>query len=358
MKNLFYCRYIALFILALSIGTACSTSSTSPKTNTWESAKVSLFSYNIHMQNDQQGWAFGKGAIDSGGAEIWSTRDSGTEWFRIWPESQTKLPDTAWGESLTEAHFAFWNTDSIWVVQSEADRKTVYFTADSGESWTRGGSVFSGGSLLGLSFASPVDGWMTLESKAGLGYSIAEVYRTKDGGLTWEPASSVAEGSIPMEGNKTAASFADSANGFMGTGGITEGPVLYRTKNSGSVWLNQSLPITDGNARQMRYDTTPPVFFGPKEGILEMNSFNPQSEETALWFYSTKDGGDSWVPVKANLEIDGDKPFLLQYDFISLQDGWLTVDGDTLYKSEGNAQSWKPVQAVKKIPSASAASSQ
>jgi photosystem II stability/assembly factor-like uncharacterized protein len=203
--------------------------------------------------------------------------------------------------------------------------------------------------MLGLTFVSPEVGWMTLETKSGLGYSLIEIYATNDSGLTWRLAANVENGSIPFDGNKTAPQFINKTNGIMGLGETTDIPFIYQTKDGGATWFKRQLPFTAKHGAADRYNSVPPVFFNQQEGIMEMDHNEENKEDIETWFYSTMDGGQTWTPSLAMRIQNSITPYLLQYDFISMHDGWLTIDGETLYRSENGTKTWKPIFNVKQM---------
>lgn len=267
--------------------------------NNNQQKNLNTFPYQIHMLNKDEGFAYGRDSRDNSKIILLTTRNGGESWNNITPKDDFNYYDQQYGESSIESRVAFLDIDQLWIVKSEGDKKTVYSTVDSGKTWRIGDSVLSNGYIIGLTFVSPSKGWMTIEIKQGLGYSIIEIFSTNDSGITWTLTSSVEQGTIPFDGEKTYPTFVNSLDGFMGVG--SNKPILYRTINGGKSWSIMEIPLGIVNIENFRFLSDPPIFFNDKEGIFKLsyNNVTMNIEETK--FFITEDGGKSWIPLKSNI---------------------------------------------------------
>ncbi len=282
----------------------------------------------ISMSDATTGWA----RTTSPHYLIVHTSDGGQSWQAVTPP----YPDGI-SAALPPAFTAL-NGSVAWVAISEKQEPdgtipgVVFRTSDGGQTW-QPASLPMG--MLGVSqiqFVNAQDGWV-LAGFGGIaaGSQAVALYRSTDGGQTWSTVAG-APGSLPLGGDKSGMGWASATTGWV-TGCVcaAENTVwLSRTQDRGVTWQSQSLPLL---ALQGVFTTQPPVFFSATEGILPVtvNSGN----DTLLAVYATHDGGTTWSHSTLLMGAGGAR------DFLTMQQGWVVVgNGATLGVTSNGGQTW------------------
>ncbi len=282
----------------------------------------------LHMFNELDGWAIAEDAI-------LRTTDGGYTWYNLSPRGET-----VFGYGVASA---FLNASQAWVLISDADDPvgsgTLYRTSDGGITWNPVPVPFS--SMGQLDFVDENHGWMLLDLGAGAGSMGVAILRTSDSGVTWtetfshEPGEIAGSDSLPLGGLKTAFTPLDENTAWVG--GVTYAPetfYFYKTVDGGNTWSPQTItppPGTQGN--DIAVDS-PPVFFSPKEAIL---TFRFMGENFRTGFYVTQDGGVTWEFVSL-------MPGSGSVDFVSASDGFFWT-GEQFFFTEDGAQTWTSVSS-------------
>ncbi|MCC6459416.1 MAG: hypothetical protein IT260_03025 [Saprospiraceae bacterium] len=192
----------------------------------------------------------------------------------------------------------------------------VWKTADGGQSWKE---VFQKYTYLELQmdFIDEKQGFLTA------GGNFFELYKTTDGGDTWERQESAQAGSLyridfrnALEAVAAATTPANSAQ--------PDSMHICRTSDGGLTWqiLSQTdLSYFSQNGLQMLNDSL--GFFGGKEGRL----------------YRTLDGGNTVASVKTNLKE------LYYFQFLDSLTGYAS-DYTRLYKTSDGGSSWQAIQSL------------
>jgi photosystem II stability/assembly factor-like uncharacterized protein len=212
-------------------------------------------------------------------------------------------------------------------------------TADGGATWSREGSFqvpqLDGGTL---DFVNPQDGWFSDAEGGWAGGSAMALYRTVDGGATWQEVASsfsgTAEspdsvGSIPLVYVGEAV-FISPSTGWIAGNTAGDGVVFYASHDGGATWNPQALP---GAAGLVQPTTTAPQFWSSQGGWLLINA--PGGQGSLL--YLTTDGGTEWNPVSlpggAAQQPEG-------ADFINASDAWLLTFTETSSGAETSQTLW------------------
>lgn len=145
---------------------------------TWTVADAGVATTNdlnaIHFADSEVGYA----AADSG--VVLKTEDAGASWTAV--TAVTGTPD------LTDVYTI--DADNAWVSTASA---TLFYTTDGGTTWTQRTFDNSGtGNIKALKFADEMNGAMVWNPSSGSG----KIYTTKDGGYTWEAASTKANSGL------------------------------------------------------------------------------------------------------------------------------------------------------------------
>jgi photosystem II stability/assembly factor-like uncharacterized protein len=294
----------------------------------------------VHMLTQEDGWGL---AADTG--YVLRTADGGTQWQDVSvPGVPPAANDVAY--FLDTAHAWVAVTAPISASGPNTTTVTIYRTADGGQTWDSGAPVtISGGGPGSFDFIDSQHGWLLLALGAGAGSEAVEILRTVDGGTSWEVVSLTAglpdqstPGSLPLGCDKSGIGFADPATGWA-TGFCPGGKVFfYATRDGGLTWEWQTLPPPAGYPADLfsgcQCALNPPIFTSAQDGFMPVGVF----ETTDAWFlYITHDGGATWNP--SPLPTTG---LVDSVDFIDAGNGWFT-DRELLYATHDGGQTWIPV---------------
>ena len=306
----------------------------------------------IHMLDAQTGWAM----TDTN--RILRTTDGGVHWKNVTPTYPTSVTgqnvaadfltaSSAWvalsgidttGQGDNRARKP---PSSVWVGVSGANATTIviFRTTDAGQTWQQTTIQASGGIVTQVNFVTAQDGWLMSKHPVSESTETLELFRTTDGGRTWvKIASALAAsldvpppGQLPFSGSKSGLSFLNATTGWV-TGRVPANgyTLLYRTRDGGSTWYRQSLPLSPTEASS-QLSILPPLFFNATDGILPV-SFDTGNGAN-LDVYVTHDGGSTWTgtsPLTASARTT---------DFIDVDHGWAS-DGTLLYVTSDGGQQW------------------
>ena len=211
------------------------------------------------------------------GETLYFTADRGLHWRTITPPSVKG----AW----LHAPF-FLDPQRGWVVSllPTAEGQPAYWlslTTDGGHSWeTFPLSLFQKSdpnryaAQLSLEFVDAQHGWLVVKRVSSSNFSLGRLFRTQDGGRTWEPLP------IPIA---EPVHFISPQRGWVAGG--PAGDRLYATEDGGESWHALHL------AEEVRHAWLP-RFSDERHGFL------PLQTETGIVFYATQDGGASWFPAR------------------------------------------------------------
>jgi len=281
----------------------------------------------IDFQDAENGWGIAAGD----GGSILRTVDGGTTWLNVTPPGLTGI-----GYSTV---LSLLNINTAWVLVPNVDFYTglLYHTRDGGLTWTSNPVPFGGAFLQ---FLDPGTGRLLASRGVSLGSNSVEMYQTSDGGVTWlsvfndDPARPDASGSLPLSGIKNGMTFLDLNTGWVtGTRPVDGEVYLFVTHDGGVSWSRQDIPLPAGYGTY-QYMPQAPVFFG-SDGFLPLTVY--LSTTTEFTFYTTHDGGTTWIgdPANASSMI---APGL--YAFADLLHGWCWDGGTILYATTDGAQTW------------------
>jgi photosystem II stability/assembly factor-like uncharacterized protein len=180
----------------------------------------------------------------------------------------------------------------------------LYHTTDGGKHWTyhavrfdyipglRGSDPLGG--PVSISFANPDDGWLMVAPEHGMSTQPGVLYRTRDGGTTWQVVASTyasgGEPSLPFSGD---ISFPGTRSGWLvGSQTSTSPRSLYRTTDGGSHWSKVAFRLPSGfDDNKWASVVAPPVFAGERGAMTVTLS---GASGRAAWIYTSTDGGTAW----------------------------------------------------------------
>ncbi|MEA2647543.1 MAG: hypothetical protein QOE92_2626 [Chloroflexota bacterium] len=251
----------------------------------------------------------------------------------------------------------------------------VVRTSDGGKSWRSSGQFQVAGYPSGLQFVDNQHGWLSVDEGVSAGRATMSVFRTTDGGDTWEQVTRDSQPVSappfpPPDGSPRCglnpAAFKDENTGWMtGMCVTTSHGYLRVTHDGGRSWTMQELPLPPGNCWRGSpgcgttpssvgaLGTTAPAFSDSSHGYFVVMAF---CCDRHVELYRTSDGGNTWVPsVKQPFEVFPEDPI----QFIHGQQGWKLV-GDPndfdrtvaighLYASAGPDEDWTEVNSDEPI---------
>jgi photosystem II stability/assembly factor-like uncharacterized protein len=230
------------------------------------------------MVSPGSGWAVVVGRSKS---LVVRTDDAGRHWRDVSPAAQ-----------LLPAATLAWNTNIAWVAYSAPEGAFVYRTIDGGRTWERSSRLPTDRQPSGwLDFIDGTHGWFVAVTGAAAGRESSQVFQTTDGGMHWAlmSESQLTEigpstpGSLPTC-DLTGARFLNATTGWVAGTCNGPGPALWLTHDAGRTWHEQPLPVSGG------YQSgTAPNFFSARDGALVM-----QNASTTT-IYTTSNAGQTWT---------------------------------------------------------------
>jgi photosystem II stability/assembly factor-like uncharacterized protein len=295
----------------------------------------------IHMLDARQGWALGDRTDQPG--RVLFTQDGGLTWQdRTPPEAEAPpgaLPKLAAG--------FFMDAGRAWVVFAAQDMSflqsppVVWRTADGGQTWQPSQPVpltgLEGWFMPGaFQFINPETGWLLVHVDAGMSHDYIEIFRTRDGGTSWElilePRTLIEDN--PQSCEKTGMVFYDERSGWLSRDchGVMDGVFIDWSLDGGETWRFMRLPAPDSNPDLFTAHICgglTPHMFKAQSGLLGVRCNAFENFDQLTWYlYRTADGGQTWqtqaYPGGSLLFLDDRQGWALGRELFRTQDGGLT----------------------------------
>ena len=230
----------------------------------------------MHLLTADTGW------ILTGNRLLW-TSNAGTAWSDVTPKG-------AASQVLYGAFFL--DTSRGWLLRASAPDAVLELahSGDSGKTWSSTPVPLPSEDLTGfggaasLHFIDSSHGWAMLRRTSSSNFSLGMLFRTSDGGATWQR--------LPEPPLGDPVRFVTKNDGWLAGG--PAGNKLYVTRDGGSHWSPQTIapPASAGSQAQVRYSQ--PVFENESNGILTARYVS--ASRTILAVYQTRDRGVTWQP--------------------------------------------------------------
>jgi photosystem II stability/assembly factor-like uncharacterized protein len=302
----------------------------------------------LHMINTTTGWAVA--GVEDDDEHILRSDDGGRSWQDVTPP---QLPLNC-GQYPFHATGYFYNAEVAWVTYYEPwyglGPYGIWRTLDGGETWELSPFLQRDTGTFGGFFTWPIiefvdsqHGWVLIDYFLGAGSHGSELFRTTDGGKSWELIPEL----YLTHGNGL--DFIDRMHGWE----TSNNPiVIYMgfevTNDGGYTWEFQELPYPSELLDVEESDPFSCDISLPRLGSSQTGSVVVQCERD-YFMYNTTDDGQTWKGVT----IPGGPP-----EFINSMVGWaieppvlVGADADEtqmldLYQTEDGGQTWRQVTTV------------
>jgi photosystem II stability/assembly factor-like uncharacterized protein len=294
----------------------------------------------MHMINAGTGWAAG-----STTDRILRTTDGGSHWDDVTPKAAKA---GTWITFFLDANNA-WLASSLQPGSGSPDfSATIYRTADGGRSWQQAGvAAADQGWPASLDFVDRAHGWLFMRLGGAAGSDGVALYETANGGTTWTKASeadpSGNPGHLPLTCSKAAPVFLNSTLGWIpGACNAGGGPFFYVTRDAGQTWNDAGLPLPAEFSGSCTCSINSLRFSDSRNGVFVLTDYSSGAMPQSV-LYSTSDGGNSWRPGPL-LPAQAYEVF-----FLDRSHGWtLNAKSNTLMSTVDGGQHWS---AIGPIPS-------
>ncbi len=238
----------------------------------------------VKLLDATNGWAIGYGLGDIAYDHILVTADGGQTWRDVSP------PEARAGEPAGRAAVAYFqDAQTAWATYFGRDiapdsAALVWRTTDGGATWQPSAPLDLSDveffATSDLRFVDADHGWLLTHVGAGMNHDYVVVFATEDGGQTWtrvvDPFDS-RDGNLQMSCLKTGLGFLSAETGWV-TGdcqAVAPGVFLQRTDDGGHTWAAVTLPAPDA---------LPDAFTRPDGGCgsYHLHTFAPQTVLVAV----------------------------------------------------------------------------
>lgn len=334
MKRILTSLNVLIFLTACSVSTASAPQIAdvppSPYPDTPSPAEIAAARVEspaileLDMFNELDGWAVTE-------AEIVRTNDGGLSWYDVTPPD---MDETGYGVDTF-----LLDVEHAWVQKPDFEqfprRGFLYRTRDGGLTWTKFTVPFSRGDL---SFVDAENGWMLSDLGVAAGSNAVAVFRTTNGGETWErtytndPNDPEAGDSLPLGGIKSDLVPLDAQTAWVT--GVVYAPgeaYLFRTHDGGQSWEPVQIQLPPGaESYELGVDRDQMKFVSARDGFMGLR-MSGESLQTAV--YVTSDSGNTWTLTPTVIHGTGESAFLTPEDAV-------LYDGDRFFVTRDAARSW------------------
>ncbi len=336
----------------------------------------------IKMDTATEGWAVAgvEGNMFVASFDhLLKTSDGGQTWREVTPPWYLFSPELSLG---SEVGAAFYDGPNAWVQYRNSS--PLWRTTNGGETW----SPFSVGRPSAvktwLTFTDRQHGWLLQSVEAGMGTELVALFRTTDGGGTWEEILDPYASEYLQSCLKTGMAFSGKMTGWVTfdcQGNYLE-PFLALSADGGLTWEELDLPLPEaapGSPQDGYCRSGTPSPFSADSGVLIVTCVVLGGRELieSSFVYSTDDAGESWkirefpggtprffdartvlaLGRDQFISIDGGGRWTWlntvswdgQYSFVDPNTGWAVAtrdDGITLVATTSGGRNWEIIEPV------------
>ena len=288
----------------------------------------------IRMDSATDGWAIGEHPDPQLALPIHvlTTADGGETWREVTPPEDPAL--------LFEVGGFYSAGPRAWVIYLGTDR--VWRTTDGGATWIASEAGYPMGQYSTLEFTGPEQGWMLQEVESGMGSQLVALFRTTDGGDTWQEIIDPYDSEDLQSCRKTGISFFGMETGWTtyNCDGTYLEAFLDVSRDAGESWDEGRLPLPEGAAGSTDqgwcYSGSPRPS-SERSGTLIVTCVvaNGSTVAETTYLYKTQDAGASWEM----LDYPGGK---LQF----FAEGTMLALGTDQYRSTDGGANWTKIKSV------------
>lgn len=322
---------------------------------------VNITIQQIRMVDAPTGWAVGMVGGNPNDLVL-RTSDGGSSWRQVLP-NEVFRDAPAGGVKVTPCFldnlFAWALVTPRSVGPAAQPNATVWRTADGGKSWQSGPLPLAGMLMdyfepVQIGFSDWQNGWILAHLGQGMGHDYVTLLTTKDGGATWKTIVSSSSENLPTSGKKKGAAFIDGRSGWVsGTyDGASPGMYFWRTRDGGVTWQRQILPVPSGMPEDMFISENTvcgadaPIFLDAQSGVMVVTCSSYSFDQPRSWVYVTFDAGQTWQ--SRDLPSAGGS-----IHFVTPYLGWYLGRGDPktsagylIYGTQDSGLTWKTLTPV------------
>ena len=282
--------------------------------------------------------------------------DGGVTWTAVNP------PDAVRNEFGRVVAF-FMDDQHAWVIFTgepgpELTGATVWRTVDGGTSW-QSVDIDSSGLMMEffypgqIAFFDAQNGWLVAHLGLGMNHDYVAVLTTSDGGANWTYVVDPEKNNLWMSCQKNDVWFRDAQHAYaVGTcNGVMAGLYLYDTADGGETWNEITLPAPaerpDAYTNEMSMcEGTDLRFTDDQNGRLLVRCTDMNDMQAQRWLYLTQDGGQTWTSALLPAPLG-------EIEFLDDNLGWYVAPplpdstvGTKVYRTEDAGATWAELATI------------
>ena len=241
----------------------------------------------FHLITPTEGWLWM--------THLYWTYNGGQSWTDITPHNLS-------GAGLAGVSFIDNQHGEVFLISQTPDlplRYAIAYTSDTGKTWTinpvtlfsaKEDNIYSG-RVTSFQFLDANTGWVVIQAMSSSNFDVGTLFKTTDGGTSWKKLITPISRSGTTIGDP--AYFVTDQIGWIvgrSEGWKPESNLLYRTPDGGQTWQAQTVGVLPAIPAQRTYFL--PQFVNPHDGLLTVSV--AQDKDSTIEIYITHDGGETW----------------------------------------------------------------